>query len=341
MNILIIGPYPPPLGGNSVHVQRLHALLQASGYKSHVLNVFSMSSENSDFPEVTNIVPKWRNVQKIIQFALKTRLNTVVHIHVSAMRRFRWFAPVLLLLFIRQSKIITIHSGSFSVNSNKVVIRIILFLFSHIITVNDTQKKWLLDIGIDQKKISVIPAFIPEVISDDPIPKDIEQVAQQKTLVITSGYLTELYNYEILINIIKYLPVQKYHFIFAFYNIIDKNYQHHLMNLLCNHPNVTILYDQNPRVFVKILSKCDIYVRATKTDGDAVAIREALYLGKFVFASDSVQRPDECFLFNGNHEDSLLDLFKKYDSRNLSVVEGKSFDYFKNILNIYYNVSKK
>jgi hypothetical protein len=49
--------------------------------------------------------------------------------------------------------------------------------------------------------------------------------------------------------------------------------------------------------FVKLIEASDIVIRPTNTDGDALTIREGLYLNKFVLASNVVQRPDGTITF--------------------------------------------
>jgi len=58
-----------------------------------------------------------------------------------------------------------------------------------------------------------------------------------------------------------------------------------------------ILFNTTPGLFVPILDLADVFVRPTVTDGDANSIREALYLGVPVVASDAVVRPPGTILF--------------------------------------------
>ncbi len=57
--------------------------------------------------------------------------------------------------------------------------------------------------------------------------------------------------------------------------------------------------------FVKLIEKSDIVLRPTNTDGDALTIREALFLGKPVIASDVVNRPQGTCLFQNRNADDL------------------------------------
>ena len=43
--------------------------------------------------------------------------------------------------------------------------------------------------------------------------------------------------------------------------------------------------------FIPVLRLTDVLLKPTNTDGDAISVREALYLGVPVVASDVVERP--------------------------------------------------
>lgn len=49
----------------------------------------------------------------------------------------------------------------------------------------------------------------------------------------------------------------------------------------------------------------DIVLRPTATDGDALSVKEGLYLKKKVIATDIVDRPDGVVLFHYNDAESL------------------------------------
>ena len=60
--------------------------------------------------------------------------------------------------------------------------------------------------------------------------------------------------------------------------------------------------------FVKLINDADIVLRPTCTDGDALTIREALYLNKPVVASDVVTRPEGAITFKNR---DMFDLCAK------------------------------
>lgn len=235
------------------------------------------------------------------------------------MGKFRWIGPLLITLFRKYPKVITIHSGSFiqqaGTTANSWYIKGLLGTFNQIITVNQEQKEYLSLLGIPNEKMTVIPAFLPQEPDHVSIPKDVKKLRDEKEiLAITSGYLTPIYNYETLIDAIEKLPSEKYGFIFAFYTKYDPVYQERVLSRLSALPNTLVLRDQTPEAYLNLVSASDIYVRAALRDGDSVAIREALQMGKTVFATDVVERPDTCQLFSAHDPQSLSLLFQQYHS---------------------------
>jgi glycosyltransferase involved in cell wall biosynthesis len=314
MNIFIIGAYPPPIGGITVHVKRLHTALKKGGYP---VEVFDFGGKDSP-QKPDGVLTSYPDIlRRIINIGKKKKANTLVHIHVSAMGKFKWFGPLLIALFRKYPKVITIHSGSFiqqaDALANPVYIRWLLGSFDQIITVSQEQKDYLRSLEISEKKVTVIPAFLSQELDQCTLPKGVEKLRDEKEiLVITSGYLTPIYNYEILIDVIEKLPSEKYGFIFAFYTQYDPAYQERVLSRLSDLPNTLVLRDQTPEAYLNLLNHCDIYVRGTLRDGDSVAIREALQMGKTVFATDAVQRPKACQLFSVHDTDCLIALFRQY-----------------------------
>ena len=87
--------------------------------------------------------------------------------------------------------------------------------------------------------------------------------------------------------------------------------------------------------FVRLLQECDLVLRTTNTDGDAVSIREALHFGKPVLASDVVKRPDGVVLFKTRNVEDLTNKIKELAIKGLDVEIPKSVDYHALYCGIY------
>jgi glycosyltransferase involved in cell wall biosynthesis len=81
-----------------------------------------------------------------------------------------------------------------------------------------------------------------------------------------------------------------------------------------------LIYGELPHDrFLAVLAAADVYIRASLYDGDSLAVREALDLGKAVIASDCAVRPAGCALFQTGSQESL-------DSALRSAVRQPRFD---------------
>lgn len=70
------------------------------------------------------------------------------------------------------------------------------------------------------------------------------------------------------------------------------------------------LFQTNPYQFYPILMKSDIFTRPTTSDGDAISLREALYLKTPSVASDVVPRPEGTVLFKNRDVADFIDRVK-------------------------------
>ncbi len=303
VEVLLVGTVART-GGVSVHVRNLLASLKEAEITAHLL----------DYEAERGLLKKLRALTRA---AIHTPAQTVVHFHVSAMGRFRWAGPLLVTLLARQPKVITIHSGSFVKQMDRPFerawLRALLACFRRVIAVSTEQRDFLLRLGVPAHKLAVIPAFIPQWPDPTLLPSSVLALHGGRTLVLTSGSLTPLYDYDVLIDCMAQLDPDQYAFVFAFYGDADPAYASRILIRLDAYTNALVLRDQPPEVFTSLAAVCDLYVRTTIIDGDSNAVREALHFGKTVFATNSVTRPEGCHLFPPSDSAALLRLFHNVD----------------------------
>jgi len=301
INVLLIGSYPPPYGGISVHIERLYQFLIKKGDICKILHTGSNNLQLTNNKDIFKIF-------EIIKLFKIKKTNPIIHIHVSALRN---LLKVFILskVFNGQRKIITIHSGTFSKkNKNRLIFRNVLLKkvlksFSYIITVNTQQKMLLVDkLKINTDKIFVIPAFIPPTASSREFNKENISLIKNanKIKIVMSGYLLDFYGYEL---VLEYLENNdQYLGFFIFYGTNSDESKKRIINRITNMKNAYYYFDLTPAGFNWVLKNSNIYVRNTDRDGDAVAIREAFYWGLSVCASNAVERPEGTILFTYNNE---------------------------------------
>lgn len=336
--VVIVGAFPPPVSGNSVHIVRLYHRLKEKGHNVQVLDFYGRYAPDDPFDVIRLSGGARSKIWRTLKFLWGLHRDAIIHFHVSAFGKFRWFAPVLLFATLFHKRVITIHSGSFQAEWQKPIEKLYLGMllsrFDFLIAVSQEIKDFILSLNIQSDRVFVIPAYLKEEAQREFLPVDFEIIPNKKIKIITSGYLTRLYNYEILIESIQRLDQGKFHFIFAFYGIYDEQYEKEVMDLLSMHLNVTIYRELSPQAFLAALNSSDIYVRTALRDGDSVAIREALDLGNRVYATDCVQRPSGCVLFRNAQEltDQLQDWqIEQYTQKELN----PTMDGFQQIQKIY------
>jgi len=344
IKIILIGAYPPPIGGNSIHIKRLSEQYLLKGINAIVLDPYNIPT-NNDFNNVYRFKGnKLIRGIKLLFKIIKYFDYSIVHIHVSAMNRFFFFAVPFIICTIGRKRLITIHSGSFQerIESKSFFYRLwlnlILNRFNHIITVNDMQANYLIEkIKIKRDKINIIPAFIPPMSlnSNFSIPIELESV---KWLVLSSGYCTKLYGYFEILNVIDKLQKEGWSIgiILAIYSEYDKDILRQIGNKIKKMKNAIIYNDLPSDKFISLQKICKLYIRATYKDGDAIAIREAAMMGCRIIASDCVIRPKGCALFKTGDEQSLYLVLKKcLSDLKYGTLNDVDTEYSEKIISLY------
>jgi glycosyltransferase involved in cell wall biosynthesis len=302
MKVVLFGAYPPPSGGNSVHIQRLSAKLLKEGHECAVVDPYGDAKKNiagvyrfsgSPFVRLIKALRKIRQIRP-----------DVVHFHISAMGKFLYAGPIIVFTLGNSvRKILTIHSGSFpqAVRSYGMgrlfMARKILNRFNGIICVSEEQKRSLQNNGVYSGKIVVIPAYLPpSVAGKREVDAALKQGDIKKPILVSSGYGTAIYGYDQLIEAYKSSSELKnnYRLYICLYNTFDEAYLKSIGSMISDEDEIYITRNLAPDTFAGVLSRAAVYVRATDRDGDAVAIREANAFGVPVVASDVVLRPRFC-----------------------------------------------
>jgi glycosyltransferase involved in cell wall biosynthesis len=304
--IILIGPYPPPYGGISVHIKNLADYLATSGYRLKWLCIAEKVLRDIDG---TNTF-RFQNYHRIICYLLK-KGKAFYHIHVSGLGSFRRvFFGIIPKMMNRSKIVLTLHSGSFPIELNKqskpirFLVGLLLKLIDHFICVNELIQKAICSLGIDPKKTSIVPAFAVNCdLTHMELPSPILTFYQNHSPVLaTMGYSYEThYGFDLSIRAVTALR--------EFYPRIGlviagpKNTDRHFEKLkssfdLINKPFILIAGEIEYPVNLLIIKNCDVYLRPTDHDGDAVSIREALALNIPVVASRTSFRPDGILLFD-------------------------------------------
>lgn len=308
--LLIIGPFPPPYGGVSIHIKRLNALLSIN------FEIFKIDESNHKKANIFNL----RSFHIIEYFRLVAKSN-IIHIH-SGHYLLRIIHFCTSKIF-NKKLIITIHSYDERDKTflEKYMDRLIFKYSYRVIFVSEEiSQKFAL------KNSFIKNAFLPPILSgEDPLPINIIYWIKFKR---DKGYLIccanasrldrfnnqDLYGLDLSIEASKQCREENIKIAFVFVvsdttGAIDIKLYENLIHQY-DLANLFFLY-KLPLSFIKLIELSDIILRPTNTDGDALTVREGLFLDKKVIASDVAKRPLNTYIFKNRDLVSLMYVLKE------------------------------
>lgn len=317
-HILQIGPISYT-GGVSVHIHRLVSLLNLDFDFSYI----DESPKNLSKINILNI----RSIKD--QFKIFTAINNsdLIHIHSG-----NWILRIYFLLIaiiLKKKIIVTLHSLRLK-GLKLSITSYLLRKTCRVIAVSDEIKQKL-PINI-LNKIILLEAFLPPDIENEPVlPEEIVNCISEhrnKCCLIAANAFRlkkmqngELYGLDQCIEVAKKAKSDSYalHIIFVIGTIKDedKPYLEFFQQKIKNkniESHITIY--PSSLSFIRLINEVDIVLRPTLTDGDALTIREALYMNTSVLASKVVKRPKFTTLYETANVDDLF--FKIKELRRLT-----------------------
>jgi len=306
------GPLPPPAGGISIHIQRLAHLLRAD---------FSI-----DFiDEASTVKPGIFHVRSLNPFAYikKVRSCQVFFIHSGS--RILKKIHILAGRIFGKKVIITLHGyGNRRAWPFRAFDKFFFQLAHKVILVNPGIAQ---RVQVPAAKTEVRHAFVPPVMeSEPPLPGQLVQIihdarksgafiicANASRLDMHNG--KDLYGLDMCIKLTSDLKKAGIPICFLFVlTSLEKSgeaYTTYMDEIRKEGLEDRFHLLQTNLSFVRLAAASDMVLRPTNADGDALTVREALYLDKIVLASDVVSRPEGTSLFKTRDQ---ADLFAKTQS---------------------------
>lgn len=302
--VILIGPYPPPYGGIGVHICRVSALMcdeftfdfidESKVKKEGIFNILSFN---------------------IFKYFAILRNCDIIHVH-SSDYRLRFF-HLICAKILRRKTIITVHSyKSIPKFLRKGLDNFSFYNSDLLIAVSEEISE---KIGYSAL---VKEAFIPPLIeSQDNLPDFLvkwinARKGQKYTVCCGNAWKLDefnnedLYGLDLCINAAIEFRRRNINIAFVFIvctpggKISIQKYKNTIED---NDLHSSFLLYESPLSFVALASKCDTVIRPTNTDGDALTIREGLFLKKQVVASDVVQRPPGTILFRNRDVNAFME----------------------------------
>lgn len=298
------------VGGVSTHIKRLVYLLQDE-FDFCFIDESPPSLSNKDFPNLRS-VGDYRRIYNEI------KKSDLVHIH-SGNWLIRNYVMIIAIL-LNKNFIVTLHSFRLS-KFQRFVTSGLLSRAKCVLTVNK-EIRAVLPKRIN--KIIVKEAFLPPVIElEPPLSEEVLQrihTQEEGTFLLCANAFRlqkqsggELYGIDQCIEVASFAKQNdvKLHIIFVIGVVKeeDESYFESFQQKIDSEglgKFITIIPYSLP--FIRLIMECDVVLRPTLSDGDALTIREALFLNKKVIASDVVERPVGTITYETG---SSLDLFEK------------------------------
>jgi glycosyltransferase involved in cell wall biosynthesis len=294
MKVVQLGPYPPPHGGVQSNLVAIREYLQANGHECDAINLTRFRRENgggvyypSSAQELAGLL--WRLPADILH----------LHFGGDLTRRLLGLAAFCTMLPGRRT-VLTFHSGGYpsspagrSASPGTLRGRIFQRL-DGAIAVNTEIAELFRRFGVRQERIRTILPFV--VRPPDPKVAMPDRLAQfftaHRPVLLTVGLLEPEYDLGMQIDTMEEIRER-----FPGAGLVIAgagSLEETLRRQIADKPYAehVLLYGDMPHaVTMRATLDCDALLRTTLYDGDSVSVREALYLGTPVIATENGMRP--------------------------------------------------
>jgi glycogen synthase len=310
MKVLLIGPYPPPYGGISVHVELVQEDLRREGIDCRVICIDRHAPESDRYIRIKGGLGLARIVFN------HARKGWIPHVHINGHNAKGWLIALTCGIagHCAAARLLTIHSGMTPAflaggRHRKHLARLSCGQYQRVISVSQEIREALETAGVPSERMDVLPAYMED--SRQPIspPHLFKEWLQSHTPCLSTA--------------ISFRPEYGFDLLLAA-----------LLELRRNNPAIGLLVMGGGEDFeaakkqvaargledsillagevphalcLLLIANSDGFVRPTRADGDSNAVREALATGIPVVASDICHRPSGTILFrNGDAADLAI-----------------------------------
>jgi glycogen(starch) synthase len=298
MRALIVGNWPPPTGGVSVHVEGLTERLRTEGHTVTVLDVGRGRHTGPGLvaaPGVTRFP---------LQLTALADSHDLIHLHTSGANPKSWALIALVGLVARtmgRTALLTLHSGHavtyLDTPARALVARAALAPFDRIICVSTPIELMLRRIGAGDRRRVVIPAFGGRPTALPPPPAAVTDLRRRYRRLVCAALApgTDYGAQPLLEAFARLRPAHPDIALVLFGEGSDRLRGPHVLGLgALRHPEA-----------LATMATCDLFVRPTLVDGDSISLREAVALGLPCVATRVGARPEGVVLCEPNSADSL------------------------------------
>ena len=353
LKIALIGSYPPPYGGISVHISRLKEKIKDKGYECVVY------APRTHKKGVEKNVKRIKSVKRWMFRYFFHAEEDIIHQHNPS-----WQMRIMMGLMglLGKKTIVSIHGESLrdslkeGSSLKKETIKFALRHTPYIIVLNPKTKELVLSLQVKPERVKVIPSFIPPVIKEEEIaqiPNEAWHFIKTHTPIIAANAFKikfyndyDLYGIDMCVDLCANLKndYPEIGLVFSLPDIGDYEYFQELNNRIVRKGiEGNFLFVTRPYPFYPILMNSDVFVRPTNIDGYGISIAEAIYFKIPALASDVCVRPEGTILFKSRDTNDFTakvkDVLENYKQHKRRLDGVNLENYFEKIIEIYQRVA--
>ncbi|HEX6198740.1 MAG TPA: glycosyltransferase family 4 protein [Thermoanaerobaculia bacterium] len=302
MKLLLVGPYPPPHGGISVHVATAYRLLRRSGAACRVLDADGRHGPGSARSGRPGRWRRWSRLSCAIR--RHARAGWTLHLHTNGHNPRSWLTVLGCGRAARSApaRLVTLHSGmvpeylSGGGAGRRLLVRLALGPYDRVLCVNPRIREAVAALGIAPDKLEVAPAYLPSPppATDAALPPPAVEAwlrVHRPVLVSTLWFRPE-YGFDVLIEALARLaPRHPSLGCLVLGGGEGEEAARRQLRERGLEERVLVAGDVSHTLCLALMARADLFVRPSLTDGDALSVREALSLGLPVVATDTDGRP--------------------------------------------------
>lgn len=292
MRIALVGNWPRPFGGVSIHVAALARALRARGEDVSVVDI---GEGDHDDRAVQRVRGALGYGAALARAAVEGRL---VHVHTSGANVKSWLVALGAGRARRPGQpraVLTLHSGSAPAflrasGGHRRLAAAACAGFGRVVAVNGEIAAELVASGVPAGRVEVLAPFFPAVLEARRVPPGLTAFRAAHAPVFAAALSPgPIYGADLLLPAFAAL---RRRFPRAGLVAFGVGTEQELRG-----EGLLGLGEIDHDQALAVLEVADVFVRPTRADGDAVSVREALSLGCRVVASDVGHRPAACLIF--------------------------------------------
>lgn len=338
LRILIVSPFPPLLGGVSVSSERLYNNLEQDGYDVDKYNIIKYGHN----PILKILTFIW-----VPFYILFSRRYDIIHFHVPSKAR-KIYVAFFKTFYKGARMIFTLHGDVTNLIKDKKTLWALSKADSIIcVQPGDTEK---LPHPLNEKSKD-IPAFImPKNITEEGVPEYILSFVKNNTAPLMLFYgsirlqqpLYDLYGINDTLELCDYLETRGIHYkllMLITYNSNDieqRKFMEDIVKRIGNKKNIMLVKSPDFGI-IPLYNYAKLYLRPTKTDGDSLAVREAIQMSCTTVASDKAIRPKEVITYTSI--DELKSTVANLIERPSKIRTESLPDYYVKIKELYHEIT--